>query len=284
MGTMSDRTHGITTRLGFWWHRVIVTTHRHPAADRPEAGVTAVMPARDHVTIGLVSCGKKKADRACAARDLYRGELFRRASAYAERTYEHWFILSAQHYLVHPDEVLDPYEKSIASMSVAARRHWALIVESNLRLGHGAASEGRHEFPVKTTPHLMVGAWITASKQTGARRSVDLYLHVGSDYAEPLLERFATMRHDDWQTVHRPLRGLGINVLLYTPCTAYFTVNPSMNGQILAGTGITATNQFTLNFDDLAAFDVPGTTSPLASAVAVQSKTVSSGWRPTGPF
>jgi len=68
-----------------------------------------------------------------------------------------------------------------------------------------------------------------------------------------------------------------INVLLYTPCTADFTVNPSMNGQILAGTGITATNQFTLNFDDLAAFDVPGTTSPLASAVAVQSKTVSSG-------
>jgi hypothetical protein len=68
-----------------------------------------------------------------------------------------------------------------------------------------------------------------------------------------------------------------INVLLYTPCTADFTVSPSMNGQILAGTGISATNQFTLNFDNLAAFGVPGTTSPLASAVAVQSKTVSSG-------
>jgi|GEM_PF-4829405 len=201
--------------------------------------MTVVQPAGDHVTIGLVSCGKTKAPEACAARDLYQGELFRRASAYAERTYDHWFILSAQHYLVHPDEVLDPYEKSIASMSVADRRHWALIVESGIRLGHGAATEGRHEFP-PARPQLRVGAWITAGKQEGARRSVDLYLHAGSDYAD-------------------------------------FTVNPSMNGQILAGTGISVTNQFTLNFDDLAAFDVPGTTSPLASAVAVQSKTVSSG-------
>ena len=67
-----------------------------------------------------------------------------------------------------------------------------------------------------------------------------------------------------------------INVLLYTPCTANFTVSPSMNGQILAQKGITGTNNFTLNFDYLAAFGVPGTSSSLA-AVAVQSKTVSSG-------
>ena len=68
-----------------------------------------------------------------------------------------------------------------------------------------------------------------------------------------------------------------INVLLYTPCNAVFTVNPSMNGQILAGTGISATNQFILNFDNLAAFGVPGTTIAQAAVVAVKSKTVSSG-------
>lgn len=176
--------------------------------------ITVVHPAGNHVTIGLVSCGKKKADRACAARDLYQGELFRRASAYAERTYDHWFILSAQHYLVHPDEILDPYEKPIASMSVADRRHWALIVESDIRLGHGAATEGRHQFP-PDTPQLRVGAWISEGKKQGAHRSADIYLHAGSDYAEPLLERFATMRHDDWQTVHRPLQGLGIGDQLH---------------------------------------------------------------------
>ena len=68
-----------------------------------------------------------------------------------------------------------------------------------------------------------------------------------------------------------------INVLLYTPCTADFTVNPSMNGQILALLGISATNQFTLNFDNLAALDVPGASYPSAPVVTVRSKTVSSG-------
>ena len=168
--------------------------------------ITVVQPAGDHVTIGPVSCGKKKAARACAARDLYRGELFRRASAYAERTYDHWFILSAQHYLVHPDEVLDPYEKPIASMSVADRRHWALIVESDLRMGHGAATEGRHECP-PATPQLRLGDLISEGMKQG----------------------------------------------------------------------ISATNQFALNFDNLAALDVPGASYPSAPVVTVQSKTVSSG-------
>jgi hypothetical protein len=201
--------------------------------------ITVVQPAGDHVTIGPVSCGKKKAARACAARDLYRGELFRRASAYAERTYDHWFILSAQHYLVHPDEVLDPYEKPIASMSVADRRHWALIVESDLRMGHGAATEGRHECP-PATPQLRLGDLISEGMKQGTRRSAGPLLHAGSDYAD-------------------------------------FTVNPSMNGQILAEQGISATNQFALNFDNLAALDVPGASYPSAPVVTVQSKTVSSG-------
>jgi hypothetical protein len=68
-----------------------------------------------------------------------------------------------------------------------------------------------------------------------------------------------------------------INVLLYTPCTADFTVSPTMNGQILAGTSIIGTNQFSLNFDNLAAFDVPGASFPAAPVVTVESKTVSNG-------
>jgi hypothetical protein len=68
-----------------------------------------------------------------------------------------------------------------------------------------------------------------------------------------------------------------LNVLLYTPCTANFTVSPSMNGQILAQQSIVATNQFQLNFDDLAGFDLPGASFPSAPVVTVQSKTVSNG-------
>jgi hypothetical protein len=68
-----------------------------------------------------------------------------------------------------------------------------------------------------------------------------------------------------------------INVLLYTPCTADFTVSPSMNGQILAFNGISATNQFILNFDNLAGLDVPGVSFPQAPVATVTSKTVTSG-------
>ena len=68
-----------------------------------------------------------------------------------------------------------------------------------------------------------------------------------------------------------------INVLLYTPCTADFTVSPSMNGQILALQSIVATNSFILNFDNLAALSVPGTSYPTSPVVTVESKTVKSG-------
>ena len=65
-----------------------------------------------------------------------------------------------------------------------------------------------------------------------------------------------------------------INVLLYTPCTADFTVSLSMNGQILALQLIVATNSFILNFQILAALSVPGTSYPTSPVVTVESKTV----------
>ncbi len=42
------------------------------------------------------------------AKDLYVSALFDKERAYAERTGIPWFILSAQHGLVAPDEVLEP--------------------------------------------------------------------------------------------------------------------------------------------------------------------------------
>lgn len=44
------------------------------------------------------------------ARDLYVSPLFRKSMAYAEATCDRWFILSAKHGLVHPDEVIEPYD------------------------------------------------------------------------------------------------------------------------------------------------------------------------------
>lgn len=60
--------------------------------------------------IGLVGCASTKLRRPAPARDLYTSPLFKKASAHAEAACARWFILSAKHGLVLPDEVLEPYD------------------------------------------------------------------------------------------------------------------------------------------------------------------------------
>lgn len=65
--------------------------------------------------VGLVGCASSKLRRPAAARELYTSQLFRKASAYAEATCDRWYILSAKHGLVHPDEFLEPYNQKLGS-------------------------------------------------------------------------------------------------------------------------------------------------------------------------
>ncbi len=59
------------------------------------------------------------------AKDLYTSEWFRRARAYVEASGAPWLILSAKHGLVSPDEMLEPYEETLNTMSIGQRRTWA---------------------------------------------------------------------------------------------------------------------------------------------------------------
>lgn len=59
----------------------------------------------------IVGCGAAKLDRAAPARELYTGSLFRAARAYAERSGLPWRILSAEHGLISPDKVIEPYDR-----------------------------------------------------------------------------------------------------------------------------------------------------------------------------
>ena len=83
-------------------------------------------------TIYLISCVSKKRATPARARDLYKSELFRRARAYVETTGCPWFILSAKHGLVDPDEVVAPYEQTLNTMRVAERRKWAEKVQAQM--------------------------------------------------------------------------------------------------------------------------------------------------------
>jgi len=81
--------------------------------------------------IGLVGCVKEKADHQRPARDLYVSPLFRLRRRYVERSCgDDWWILSAKHGLVHPDDPLEPYDVTLKDLDMAARRRWSRHVVS----------------------------------------------------------------------------------------------------------------------------------------------------------
>jgi len=75
-------------------------------------------------TIVLVGCGKGKLAHAAPARDLYTGPLFKKARAYAERVGDDWAILSAKHFLLPPDRVIEPYERKLKGLAHDYLKQW----------------------------------------------------------------------------------------------------------------------------------------------------------------
>ena len=85
----------------------------------------------------LVSCVRRKSPAAAAAKDLYTSDWFHKAREYVERTGQPWSILSAEHGLLHPDTILEPYDKTLRTMPIDQRRAWAqrVLVDIERRLG-----------------------------------------------------------------------------------------------------------------------------------------------------
>ncbi|MFM8573990.1 MAG: DUF6884 domain-containing protein [Pirellula sp.] len=61
----------------------------------------------------LVACVSKKRIVPRSVNYLYTSSFYPKARRYAEGTGCQWFILSAEHGLVSPDQVLPPYENAI---------------------------------------------------------------------------------------------------------------------------------------------------------------------------
>ncbi len=76
-------------------------------------------------TICLVSGSKSQLKTRALAGRLYTSTLFQRASRYAMQKCDRWFVLSARHGLVAPDEVLDPYKITFNDLSDQERFEWA---------------------------------------------------------------------------------------------------------------------------------------------------------------
>ena len=82
--------------------------------------------------IALVACVSKKNSTPMPAQDLYISDWFRKASAYAMRVADEWYILSAKYGVVAPDTVIEPYDETLNRMPVVARRTWARRVSKDL--------------------------------------------------------------------------------------------------------------------------------------------------------
>ncbi|QZY29698.1 DUF6884 domain-containing protein [Nocardioides coralli] len=97
---------------------------------------TAVTADRlaDRGRVVLVSCSKTKRDKPSAAKDLYSSTRFSKARRYAEGAGVPWFILSAEHGLVSPDEWLAPYDRYLPDTPRAYRRVWGEWVVARLSL------------------------------------------------------------------------------------------------------------------------------------------------------
>jgi len=127
-----------------------------PSKQTPVAAVSR-LPAGD-ARIILVGCVSQKADVPMAAKDLYVSDYWDKRRAYAEASGQPWFILSAKYGVLHPDQVIEPYDVSLNAASAVQRSDWIGQVGPQLigiARGLGASTLEVHAGEAYTPPALV---------------------------------------------------------------------------------------------------------------------------------
>lgn len=121
-------------------------TEDPPPAPTPSAAVTpaeAIPATRPDIV--LVEDSRHQGLQAAPAADLFTGDLFEHARAYARSTGAPWFILSSEYGLLAPEQVVGPYERTLSSVSPAYREAWAAWVLARLEESAGPVRRSRVE-------------------------------------------------------------------------------------------------------------------------------------------
>jgi len=149
---------------------------RRAAEEAARAARIPTVPAEGPIRVVLLGCVKMKADTPRPAHQLYISPLWRARWAYAQRVApSRTLILSAGFDLVHPDDILPPYERSLRGQRQRERHAWAERVASSFRLyGFGP-------------PERLV-----------------VEVHAGTEYRDP----FVWMLRRYGMTVEEPLAGI----------------------------------------------------------------------------
>jgi len=84
--------------------------------------------------IVLIPCSKTKACESTIARDMYKGTLFKKSLAYAEKLNpDSIFILSDKYGLIPLDKCIEPYDKDIRKFSSKEKKEWGERVIEQMR-------------------------------------------------------------------------------------------------------------------------------------------------------
>ncbi len=104
-----------------------------PAAETPTIASTTASTAASTKKIVLVAGTGQQLGEPAMAKDLYTNPLFQLNLKYAESLEpDDIFILSAEHYLLRPDEVIEPYSAFLSTMNAAQTKDWAVEVLKRL--------------------------------------------------------------------------------------------------------------------------------------------------------
>ena len=122
----------------FWWTNINTNSLR-------QNRIRKAQPTRVLTDFVLISCSKSKLNERATARELYTGTLFKKAVAWAERHGYEWFVISALHGLVTPNQTIAPYNYSLKQRRGAREREsWAYLAISAHLTTHVA--KGSHAF------------------------------------------------------------------------------------------------------------------------------------------
>lgn len=110
---------GLVVPDRYWWTTIDTNSLRAKTTNKTQT-------TKPPTTIVLISCSKSKLAKPALARELYTGQLFKKAVAWAERHGHQWFVISALHGLVAPTQSLAPYNYSLKERCGSREREsWA---------------------------------------------------------------------------------------------------------------------------------------------------------------
>jgi hypothetical protein len=90
--------------------------------------------------IAIVACSKTKLRFSAPARMLYTSRLFKASLDYASVIAMHVYVASALYGLVELDDVIEPYERTLATMDARERQLWGAGVATSLLHGSELAA------------------------------------------------------------------------------------------------------------------------------------------------